>query len=225
MPAGRAVLRLDDRGKPDRRQRGVLRAAGGRRRAPAPQIPFLSNVTGTWITDERATIEFSVLGPLRIKRNGSPLVLRGQMQRRLLAVLLCSPGEPVSAAKLIDEQLVTAACAARSRAESDTAYGLYEEALALWRGEAYAGIDGVEIVNGEAERLAEQRLLAHEEHAAIGLDRGLHAELIGDLIAMAAKHPFREGLRAHLMIALYRSGRQAEALEVFRQTRAILMMN
>ncbi|GAA4894071.1 DNA-binding SARP family transcriptional activator [Stackebrandtia albiflava] len=93
-----------------------------------------------------------------------------------------------------------------------------DEALALWRGEPYS-----DIVEGSprehAARLLEQRLHVVERQAALRLRLGRHAELVPRLTGWLAEYPFQESLRGHLMLALYRSGRQADALEVYREGR------
>ncbi|MGW8784486.1 BTAD domain-containing putative transcriptional regulator [Streptomyces sp. NPDC055796] len=94
------------------------------------------------------------------------------------------------------------------------------EALALWRGPALLGLDSDPVRRG-ATLLDEQRLTALEELARLDLALGRHAEMTGELFALAAAEPLREGLHASLMLALYRSGRQAEALEVYRRLRSV----
>lgn len=96
------------------------------------------------------------------------------------------------------------------------------EALGLWRGPALADVAYELFARAEAERLEELRLGALEERIEADLALGRDAELVAELDALVAKHPLRERLREHLMLALYRSGRQAEALEVYRETRRML---
>ncbi|WP_214324857.1 AfsR/SARP family transcriptional regulator [Nonomuraea sediminis] len=91
-------------------------------------------------------------------------------------------------------------------------------ALALWRGPAASGVRS-EIVQAAATMLGESRLAALEQCLQLELDLGNHHEVVGELTGLVAEHPLRERFRGQLMLALYRSGRQAEALEVFRQTR------
>lgn len=92
------------------------------------------------------------------------------------------------------------------------------EALALWRGPAFANVAEA-FVRAEAARLEELRLVALERRVEADLVLGRHRELCAELEALLAAEPFREGLRAQLMIALYRSGRQAAALRVYREGR------
>ncbi|HEY0637765.1 MAG TPA: BTAD domain-containing putative transcriptional regulator [Pseudonocardiaceae bacterium] len=88
------------------------------------------------------------------------------------------------------------------------------EALALWRGPVLGDVD-VPWVRAEAANLEELRLAAWEERIETDLALGRHRELISELRNMVETYPMRERPRAHLMLALYRSGRQAEALEAF----------
>jgi DNA-binding SARP family transcriptional activator len=96
-------------------------------------------------------------------------------------------------------------------------------ALALWRGPALAGAASEVLQRTAAPRLEEARMVALEERLEIDLRRGRHAELIGELEALIASYPGRERLRHQLMLALYRSGRRAEALTVYRNTRQRLV--
>ena len=96
------------------------------------------------------------------------------------------------------------------------------EALALWRGRPFAGLDDVDAAGLEVARLEELRLGALEVLAAAELAAGRHREVVGELEALAAEHPFHERFCALLMVALYRSGRQAEALEAYARARARL---
>jgi DNA-binding SARP family transcriptional activator len=95
-------------------------------------------------------------------------------------------------------------------------------ALDLWRGPAAMGVDS-RIVQVAATRLNERRLAVLEECVELDLQLGRHRDLIGELGGLVAEHPLRERFWAQLMLALYRSGRQAEALEVYRDSREILM--
>ena len=100
---------------------------------------------------------------------------------------------------------------------------LYETALGLWRGAAYADVLGEPFVVGEATRLEERRLSALEERNDVMLALGRHAELVGELTSLVNEYPLRERFQGHLMVALYRSGRQADALRAFGRARAILV--
>lgn len=97
------------------------------------------------------------------------------------------------------------------------------DALDLWQGPPYAGLDMVPLLAVEASRLQELRVLAQERLWAVRLDRGAEEQAAVALAALAAEHPERERLWALLMIALYRSGRQVEALDAARRIRAHLL--
>jgi predicted ATPase/DNA-binding SARP family transcriptional activator len=96
-------------------------------------------------------------------------------------------------------------------------------ALALWRGPALAEIAYESFAQPEARRLEELRLVAVEARVAAELQLERHASLVPELERLLADHPHREGLAAHLMLALYRCGRQADALDVYARTRAHLV--
>jgi DNA-binding SARP family transcriptional activator len=96
------------------------------------------------------------------------------------------------------------------------------DALAMWRGEPLADLAAERFVEGGIARLASLRLAAIEAHAQARLDLGDHALLVPELEQAVRENPLAEGLRARLMLALYRSGRQSEALGVYREARRVL---
>jgi DNA-binding SARP family transcriptional activator/class 3 adenylate cyclase len=98
-----------------------------------------------------------------------------------------------------------------------------EEALALWRGQALAEFVSEPFARVERVRFEEERLEALEEWIEAELALGCHAALAGELKALVAVHPLRERLRGQLMLALYRCGRQAEALAAYREGRRELV--
>jgi WD40 repeat protein/DNA-binding SARP family transcriptional activator len=101
--------------------------------------------------------------------------------------------------------------------------GLAREALALWHGAPLAGMLEEPFAAAEVRRLEELHLSATELALEDDLDAGRHSEAIGRLRALVDEHPLRERLMALLMLALYRAGRQAEALDVFRDARYALV--
>jgi DNA-binding SARP family transcriptional activator len=113
------------------------------------------------------------------------------------------------------------AAAASGRAEE--ASRLFAEALALWRGPPLADLTFAEVLQPDIARLEELRLAALEDRIDADLALGRHAELIGELESLAAEQELRERFRQQLMLALYRSGRQAEALDVYTDTRKRLV--
>jgi DNA-binding SARP family transcriptional activator/tetratricopeptide (TPR) repeat protein len=96
------------------------------------------------------------------------------------------------------------------------ASGLFGEALALWRGEPLAGVPSAVLDRSEVPRLAELRMRTVESRVEMDLRLGRHAGLVAELRRVVSAEPLREGLHGQLMLALYRCGRQAEALQVFR---------
>src|SRR5215213_5573933 len=96
-------------------------------------------------------------------------------------------------------------------------------ALELWRGPPLAELASTPFAPAEIARLEEQRLAALEVRIDADVAAGRHAELIGELQQLTTQHPWRERLHAQLMLALYRSGRQADALEAYRHAREVLV--
>jgi DNA-binding SARP family transcriptional activator len=97
------------------------------------------------------------------------------------------------------------------------------DALSLWRGAPLADLAYESFVQLAIARLEELRLVAQELHIEAELALGRHNEVVGELDALVAAHPLREGLCRQLMIALYRAGRQAEALEAYQAARRTLV--
>ncbi|MGV4985548.1 AfsR/SARP family transcriptional regulator [Streptomyces sp. NRAIS3] len=116
-----------------------------------------------------------------------------------------------------------AAQAEKARAAGDLcrARDLLNRALSLWDGEVLAGVPGP-YAETQRVRLEEWRLGLLESRLDMDLEQGCHAEAVSELTALTAAHPLRERLRELLMLALYRSGRQAEALAVYADTRRLL---
>ena len=225
-------------------------------------------------TDARMTLEFAILGPLEVRRNGRALVLGRGHQRRLLAMLVLRANEFVSTDRLIEQlwgeqapvdaanalqvhvsrlrraltaggaletgsagyRLLVAAGGldaarfeamvqdgrdARAGGRLPDAGAVLREALALWRGAALADCAYDGFAQPEIARLEELRLAAFEELMEVELARG-HVP-VAELERLVAEHPLRERLRGQLMTALYRGGRQAEALAAYHQGREALM--
>ncbi|MGH1563954.1 BTAD domain-containing putative transcriptional regulator [Mumia sp. DW29H23] len=101
--------------------------------------------------------------------------------------------------------------------------GRYEEALALWRGTPYAGLDELEVAREQSTRLEELRWHALAERVESQLARGEHSALVPELTALVAAHPLHERFRSQLMLALHRSGRAVDALTVFQDGRRALV--
>ncbi|NEE01255.1 AfsR/SARP family transcriptional regulator [Phytoactinopolyspora halotolerans] len=219
-------------------------------------------------------MEFEVLGPVRILRDGQEAALSGQMQRVLVSMLLLHANRPASIDLLSNalwggepddralqrlqlhvhrlrqtlgepervvfdpggyrltvlpgeldaerfESLVTEAIEVAT-AEPERCTSLIRKALDMWRGTPYQGVDFHELT-GEADRLQELRMVAMEELYAAEIACGRHASAVGKLTELARQHPLRERLQALLMTALYKGGRQADALAVYRTAREMLV--
>jgi len=98
----------------------------------------------------------------------------------------------------------------------------WERARALWRGEPFADFATQRFAQAEIARLEELRLVTIEGHLEAELECGHAAQLISELESVVRQHPLRERFRYQLMLALYRTGRQAEALEAYRDARRVL---
>jgi DNA-binding SARP family transcriptional activator/predicted ATPase len=113
---------------------------------------------------------------------------------------------------------------AESRTASPAgAVAALREALALWRGPPLADVRDAPFAQTAAPPLEELQLAALERCMDAELELGRHAEVVGELRELVAEHPYRERLTGQLMVALYRSGRQADALAAYRDTRARLV--
>jgi DNA-binding SARP family transcriptional activator len=117
---------------------------------------------------------------------------------------------------------VRQASAAREEGLLVRAAAELQAALALWRADALAGLTGP-VFDAARDRLSESRAAALESWAEIELMLGRHATLVPELVRLVAEYPLREQLRHHLMLALYRTGRQAEALAAYRDARAFFV--
>jgi DNA-binding SARP family transcriptional activator/pimeloyl-ACP methyl ester carboxylesterase len=103
------------------------------------------------------------------------------------------------------------------------ASALLGEAVALWRGEPFGGVAAHTGLAGAAMCLEEEYLSALETRISANLAAGRHTELVGELEALVYEHPFRERFWGYLMVALYRSGRQADALATYQRARTLLV--
>ena len=217
-------------------------------------------------------MEFRILGPLEVLRDGQPVTVGRAKERAVLAILLLQANKAVAVDRLTDlvwgdappssavhavevyisqlrkvlepegppyRRLLTSPSGYSLRIDPaeldanvfqnlvDTAHSaLPEEALAilnqglaLWRGSALEDFATERFALSEIARLDELRLHAVEERIDIELALGRHSALIGELASLTSEHPLRERLCGQLMLALYRSGRQAEASDVYQRTR------
>jgi len=225
-----------------------------------------------------AVMEFALLGPLLVRRDGVTVPLPSGKQRALLAALLLNanqavsrdqladvlwgPGSPpsaraslhnhvmrlrralsdadrsrivglgdaylvnVQAGELDVERFETSLSAARDAAGAGSwaeAADLLRAGLSLWRGQPLSGVPSATLMLQEVPRLAEMRLQALEARIEADLHMGQHADVIAELRLLTTANPLREHLHALLMLALYRCGRQAEALTVYQHARTVLV--
>ena len=117
------------------------------------------------------------------------------------------------------EALVRRGDASLARGSARQARDLLAAALALWAGKPYGGLGADGTLRIEADRLEELRLHAVESRIEADLELGRAAEIVDELEAAVRQHPFRERLWRHLMVSLYRAGRQADALEAYHRAR------
>ena len=121
------------------------------------------------------------------------------------------------------ERLTEEATQALARGEAETAFELQRDALALWRGSALADFEHERFAQNATGRLEEILQAALEQRLDAELALGRHRDLVGELGELAKQHPLHEPFAVRLMLALYRSGRQADALDVYRETRTRLV--
>jgi DNA-binding SARP family transcriptional activator/pimeloyl-ACP methyl ester carboxylesterase len=120
------------------------------------------------------------------------------------------------------EQLVSAGREAIAAGDAARALGLLDQSLGLWRGSALADVGEGRFASAERARLEEERLAALESRIEAQLACGRHQETIAELEALTAANPLRERLWCHRLLALYRCGRQADALRAYRELRGAL---
>ena len=151
--------------------------------------------------------------------------------RKLLGLTVIETRSPGYVIRLEREQLDLAAFErvshdgtdALARGDAERAADLLRQALALWRGPPLADLTYESFARASIERLEELRLSAVQKRVEADLLLGRHAEVVGELEELVAEHPLWEQFRAQLMLALYRSARQAEALETYRRARETLI--
>jgi DNA-binding SARP family transcriptional activator/streptogramin lyase len=120
------------------------------------------------------------------------------------------------------ERLVREGTQAFAAGKVELAAARLAEGLALWRGPALADVAAMPCAESELRRLDELRLCALEHRIEADLVLGRHSAVVPELQALAVEYPLRERIRAQLMLALYRSGRQSEALQCYREARSLL---
>src|SRR3954452_13399181 len=145
---------------------------------------------------------------------GSPLI---STRPHGYALELDSHGLDLTRFRLLQDEARTVGASDPARARQ-----LLGEALALWRGAPLADFTYAPFAQAAIARLEEMRIAAIEDRLAADVALGRNSDAIAELEALIVSHRHRERLRGQLMLALYRSGRQAEALEAFRAARAVL---
>ena len=123
----------------------------------------------------------------------------------------------------LDTVRVSELVATARTADAEARVASLREAESLWHGSPLADFAFDSFAHSAIARLEELRLNVTEERIEAELELGRHADAIGELEALLAEHPLREGFRRHLMLALYRSGRQADALQVYQDGRRALI--
>ncbi|MET9608650.1 AfsR/SARP family transcriptional regulator [Streptomyces sp. NPDC006512] len=121
------------------------------------------------------------------------------------------------------DTLVARGQAAFDDGDDEGSAKLLREALALWQGPALVDVRVGPVLEIEVLRLEESRLVTMERRIDVDLRLGRHTELLAELTELTARHPQHEGMHSQMMVALYRSGRQAAALDVFRRLRQRLI--
>jgi DNA-binding SARP family transcriptional activator len=128
---------------------------------------------------------------------------------------------PATTDALVFEDLLVEARAALRDGDARTAADLAARALSLWRGSALDGLADTDSVRAESDRLEELRIDALEERFEAALELGEHREIVSELQQAVHERPFRERLWQQLMLALYRSGRAADALDAYQSARRV----
>ncbi|KDN82350.1 AfsR/SARP family transcriptional regulator [Kitasatospora cheerisanensis] len=164
-------------------------------------------VVRTYVSRLRRVLEPDRVHPTVLVSSGSGYVLRLPAD--------CTDAE-------VFEDRVAAAGRARALGDPAGALGLLREACGLWHGEPLAGLPGP-FAQAHRARLAERRLNAVQAWLETELEAGRHADVIGELTVWVNQYPLLEPMRELLMLALYRSGRQAEALGVYADARRTLL--
>jgi DNA-binding SARP family transcriptional activator/WD40 repeat protein len=208
---------VEIRGAKERLLLARLVAASGR------LVPASELVDTLWADEPPAsagkslqTFVLRLRNALEPERNGNPTLLLTEGPGYRLAL---DPAQ-VDAERFARLARIGERSLADGRPES--AATTLTDALALWRGPAYAGFDGVAFAAAEARRLDELRLTATEDRLAAELALGRAAAAVPELERLVGEHPMRERLWEMLVTALYRAGRQGDALGAFERARAVL---
>ncbi len=199
------------------RQRAVLADLALHAGQAVPTVQLIDDLWGEWPPASAAHTLETYISRLRRAMSTSGASLLTRPAGYLLDV---RPG-CVDVGRFRD--LAASGSAALEQGKAATAVTLVSSALAMWRGSALADVQGAPFAVLAAQRLEDERLTSVEKLAEARLRLGQHRELVPELEALIAGSPYREAFHAQLMLALYRSGRQAEALAVFRRARELLI--
>ncbi len=188
----------------------------------ANQVVSIDNlVDALWDDDPPDTARTQVqICVSRLRKNLAAGGVDVAIQTKAPGYVLRVPGDDLDAHAFT--ATVTAARAVAKEGRTAEAAGMLREAVALWRGACLSGMPS-RTLRTRALRLDEERLSAIEDYLELELHLGRHRRLVGEITHLTHENPLRERLRALLMIALYRSGRQAEALDVYREGRDMLV--
>jgi YVTN family beta-propeller protein len=210
---------------------GPLEVWDGARRVPLPQgrqrlllAVLLLNANQTLSTDRLIDMLWGEAAPTSAARSVHNLVsglrkvlVDGELVTRGRGYEL-QVGEGQLDAQRFDE-LAQLGRAALKDGDAEEAAALLGEALAIWRGPPLADLAYEPAVQGDAARLEDQRLVALEDRIDADLALGRHAELTAELEVLCGRHALRERMRGQQMVALYRAGRQVDALGVYQDVR------
>jgi DNA-binding SARP family transcriptional activator len=180
-------------------------------------VPGDRLIGGLWGDEEPATAAKVVQGYISRLRK---LLPDGVLETRDPGYVVILRGDELDLHRF--ERLRQEAAAAAASGRTQAAKELLVSALKLWRGPPLADVADELRLPGELARLEELRLVTLEDRIETELALGEAGHLVGELEALVAEHPLRERLRAQLMLALYRSGRQADALATYKEARASL---
>jgi DNA-binding SARP family transcriptional activator len=174
-----------------------------------------------WETGPPASARNAVHNYVKRLRQALGDARRTLVTRQADGYLLRAPADEVDFLRF--EAVTARALEALRASRFDQAAAELREALALWRGAPLSDVPCDQLVVRHARRLEEMRLQALEGRIEADMCCGRHAEVLAELQALVAAEPLRERLRALLMLALYRDGRQADALAAFRDARQVLI--
>jgi DNA-binding SARP family transcriptional activator/tetratricopeptide (TPR) repeat protein len=176
-------------------------------------VPVSTLIDALWDDEPPPSARTTLQGYIKHLRRNVDLQARERLVTRPSGYLITvAPGE-LDLDRFISE--CEHARAAAARYDWPEAARTFEKALALWRGAPLADVPSALLERTEVPRLAELRTRAIESRVDADLRLGRHAELVAELRLLTSGEPLREGMHGQLMLALYRCGRQAEALEVF----------